>query len=324
MQMLGWLLGVFVILPTTVWMALVVHYRVNSWWARAGISLLPMIVIGAAFWLLPFAPWALAVWLGLFVVTLAWWLSLHPQADRDWAPGMTIMPRVEMDGDCFRIREFRNFDYDTAGKPVPRYEERTFDLRKLRSLDYFLSHWSGPVMAHTLVSVGFDDGHFLAVSVEARRRAWQRYSPLWGLFRSYELMIVLGDERDIVRLRTNVRRERVYMYRVHLPPEHLRRLVLDYLQRAESLAARPRWYNSVTSNCTTNLFYARHRQVPLWLKPGIFLNGLSARVLYRLGVLAKDLPFKELQARSAIREPALAAGNAADFSQRIRANLVEP
>lgn len=322
--MLHWLIVAFLIVPTTAWMALAVHYHCRWWWARIGLSLLPPLAIGASLTLLPFVPWALAVWLALLIVIVAWWFSLRPRAERDWAPGMTVMPQVEIDGDRIRVCEFRNFDYDASGQALPRYEERTFDLAKLSSLDYFLSHWSGPVMAHTLVSIGFDDGQFMAVSVEARRRKWQRYSPLWGLFRSYELMIVLGDERDIVRLRTNVRRERVYMYRVRLPPEHLRWLVLHYLQRAESLATRPEWYNSVTSNCTTNLFYRPHRRIPAWLKPGIFLNGLSGRVLYRQGFLADSLPFKELHARSEIRDAALAAGNASDFSQRIRAGQVQP
>ena len=153
---------------------------------------------------------------------------------------------------------------------------------------------------------------------------WQSYSPLWGLFRSYQLMFVLGDERDIVRLRTNIRRERVYMYRLRLPPEHLRRLLLDYVSRVEMLATQPAWYNSVTSNCTTNLFYHGHATVPWWMKLGIFLNGFSARTMYRLGFLSDSLPFKELQARSDIRERALAAGDAADFSQQIRAEMVMP
>jgi hypothetical protein len=221
-------------------------------------------------------------------------------------------------GDTLRIRGFRNFDYTRSGDPIPRYEERTFDLARLESLDYCLSHWSGQLMAHTLVSFGFGDGRFLAVSVEARRRRWQRYSPLWGLFRSYELFFVLGDERDIVRLRTNIRRERVYLYRVRIPPQNVRRLLDDYLKRVEKLAARPEWYNSVTDNCTTNLFYHRLQRIPRWLMPGILLNGLSCRILYRLGYLDDGLPFKELQARSQIRERALAAGDSADFSRRIR------
>jgi len=313
-----------VIAPTTVWVALAVHYHLQWLWLRLIVSFVPLATVGMSLSFFPLAPWGLMVWNVLMIIAIAWWFSLRPKSDRDWALGMAVLPRVEINGDTIRIKQFRNFAHATSCDPVSRYEEQTFDLSRLTSLDYFLSHWSGPVMAHTLVSFGFDDGRFLAVSVEARRQRWQSYSPLWGLFRSYELMFVLGDERDLIRLRTNIRRERVYLYRVRLPPKNLRQLLLDYLARTESLAARPEWYNSVTSNCTTNLFYHGHQHIPWWMKPGIFLNGLSTRSMYRIGVLADSLPFKELQARSAIRELAMAAGDAVDFSQRIRTQIVLP
>jgi len=324
MTLLARLFVGLIVFPTTIWIALAVYYHLRRPWLRWVVSLVPVVVLGASLTVLPFVPWALAVWLGLLVISIAWWFSLRPRSDRDWAVGMEVLPRTEIVGDTLRVRHFRNFSYTSAGEPIPRYEERTYDLAQLSSLDYFLSHWSGPVMAHTLVSFGFDDGQFLCVSVEARRQRWQRYSPLWGLFRSYELIFVLGDERDIVRLRTNIRRERVYMYRLRLSPQHLRRLLLDYVRRVEMLATQPNWYNSVTSNCTTNLFYQGHAPVPWWMKPGIFLNGFSARTMYRLGFLSDGLPFKELQAHCAIRELALAASDAADFSRQIRPHLILP
>jgi hypothetical protein len=313
-----------VVVPTTIWIALAIYFHVRFPWLRWFISFVPLVVVGASLSVLPLVPQALAVWFGLLMITIAWWFSLRPRSDRDWAVGMEVLPRAEIVGDALCVRQFRNFSYTAAGEPIPRYEERTYDLAKLSSLDYFLSHWSGPAMAHTLVSFGFDDGQFLCVSVEARRQRWQSYSPLRGLFRSYELMFVLGDERDIVRLRTNIRRQRVYLYRLRLPTENLRRLLFDYVRRVEMLATAPAWYNSVTSNCTTNLFYRGHASVPWWMKPGIFLNGFSARTMYRLGFLSDNLPFKELQARCAIREQALAADEAADFSQHIRAQIVMP
>ena len=204
------LAGLFVglvVVPTTIWIALAVYCHVRRPWLRWFVSFVPFAVVGASLGVLPLVPWALTVWLGLLVITIAWWFSLRPRSDRDWAVGMEVLPRAEIVGDTLHVRNFRNFSYSASGEPIPRYEERTYDLAKLSSLDYFLAHWSGPVMAHTLVSFGFDDGQFLCVSVEARRQRWQSYSPLWGLFRSYELMFVLGDERDIVRLRTNIRRE---------------------------------------------------------------------------------------------------------------------
>src|SRR4029078_6755680 len=133
---------------------------------------------------------------------------LRPRLDSDWAMGMEVLPRAEIVGDKLYVRQFRNFSYAAVDKRIPRYQQRKYDLARLSSLDYFLPHWSGPMMAHTLVSFGFDDGQFLCVSVEARRQRWQSYSPLWGLFRSYQLMFVLGDECDIIRLRTNYYRNR--------------------------------------------------------------------------------------------------------------------
>ncbi len=324
MTSLIWLFVGFVVVPTTTWIALATHYHFRWPWLRWLVSLVPLVGVGTSLAVLPLVPWALAVWLGLLVITIAWWLSLRPKMDGDWALGMEVLPRAEIVGDTLCVRQFRSFSYEAEDKPTRRYEERTYDLAKLSSLDYFLSHWSGPVMAHTLVSFGFDDGQFLCVSVEARRERWQSYSPLWGIFRAYHLMFVLGDERDIVRLRTNIRRDRVYMYRLRLPPEHLRRLLLDYVSRVERLAAQPAWYNSFSSNCTTNLFYQGRAPAPWWMKFGIFLNGYSARTMYRLGYLSNSLPFQELQARSDIRERALAAGDAADFSQQIRSQMVMP
>lgn len=310
----------FLVISTSIWIALAVHYHFRSAWQRYLASLVPLVVVGTSLAFLPLVPWVLAVWAGLLVVALGWWFSLRPRADGDWAVGMTVLPRAEIIGNNLKVRNFRNFDYTAEGKVIQRYEERTYDLSKLISLDYFLTHWSGPMMAHTLVSFGFDDGQYLCVSVEARRERWQSYSPLWGIFRAYQLMFVLGDERDIVRVRTTIYKNRVFMYRLRLTPEHLCRLLLDYVARIETLAIQPAWYNSVSSNCTTSLFYRGqgHAKVPWSMKPGILLNGFSAHTLYRLGFISDVLPFKKLQARSNICERALASGDGDDYSQQIR------
>jgi hypothetical protein len=314
-------LVVCVVAPSTLWVAMAIHCRVRRPALRWLASLAPPIVVGLSFRLLPFFPWAVAIWAALIGATFVWWLSLRPRSDRDWAVGMEILPVVELAGDTLRIRQFRNFGYTESGDPLPRYEDRSFDLTRLATVDYYLSHWAGPVMAHTLVSFGFDDGSYLALSVEARRRRWQPYSPIWGLFRAYELMFVLGDERDIVRLRTNIRRERVYLYRVRMPRPNVRALLDDYLARVATLSSRPEWYNSFLSNCTTNLFYRGHNRIPRWVRPKIWLNGFSASALYQYGFLDQSVPFRQLQSESDVRERALAAGNVADFSQQIRTHL---
>jgi hypothetical protein len=315
------LFAVFVVIPTTMWIAFAIYCHVRRPGLRWFASLAPLVAVGLSLLLLPMRPWAVAIWLALWLGMILWWLSLRPRSDRDWKAPMTVLPHVELEGDILHVRQFRNFRYTPSGDPLPQYEDPTFDLIKLTSLDYFLAHWSGPAIAHTLVSFGFDDGQFLSLSVEARLEQSDTYSPLRGLYRSYELIYVIGDERDIVHLRTNIRRERVYLYRVRMPREVMRQVLVYFLARAAKLKERPEWYNSITCNCTTNLFYRDRHNVPWWLVPYIFLNGFSPRAMYLRGFLDNSLPFKELQARSDIRERALAAGDAESFSQQIRTHV---
>ena len=146
MTLLERLFAGFVVFPTTMWIALAIHYHVRGPRLRWFASLVPLVIVGVSLGLLPMRPWALAVWFGLLLVTILWWLSLRPKSDRDWKTGMDVLPHVELVGDVLRIRQFRNFRYMASGDPLPQYEERTFDLTKLSSLDYFLAHWSGPVI----------------------------------------------------------------------------------------------------------------------------------------------------------------------------------
>jgi hypothetical protein len=324
MTLLERLFAGFVVIPTTIWIALAIHYHVRGLRLRWFAPLVPLVVVGVSLALLPIRPWALAVWFGLLLVTILWWLSLRPRFDRDWEPGMDVLPHVELVGDVLRIGQFRNFRYTESGDPLPKYEERTFDLTKVSSLDYILAHWSGPLFGHTMISFAFDDGQFFMVSIEARLQRGQPFLALRGMFRSYELVYLLGDERDILALRTNVRRERVYLYRVRMPRQNVRQLLVDYLAAAAKLEERPEWYNTITSNCTTNLFYHGRHRIPWWLAPLIFVNGLSAPAMYRRGFLDNSLPFQELKSRSDIGERAVAAGDAANFSQQIRTHIDPP
>jgi hypothetical protein len=321
MTLLEGLFVALIVAPTTVWCALAIGYHVRSHWLRWDLPVGMLLLVAVGLWLPPVRPWALAAWFGVVVGTILWFRSLRPRSDRDWAIGMDVLPDAEVSGDIVRIRNFRNFDYTASGDPLPRYEERNFDLTKLSSLDYILAHWEARSIAHSMVSFGFNDGQYLVLSVEARFVRGQPYSPLRGMFRYYEIIFLIGDERDIIRVRTNIRREHVYLYPVRMPLPRVRQLLEDYLARARELAHRPEWYNSVSSNCTTNLFYHAHHHVPWWLRLNIFVNGLSPRALYLRGFLDKSLPYRELKSRSEIGERALAEGDAADYSQRIRSNL---
>src|SRR5439155_12700585 len=154
------------------------------------------------------------------------------------------------------------FDYRSDTDFTERWEDRTYDLSRLGGVDLFMSFWGPTLLAHTIVSWEFDDGRHLAVSIETRKERGEVYSALRGFFRQYELYSVVADERDVVRLRTNYRGERVFLYRLRGSPELARRLLVSYLEQINRLAQTPRWYNALTHNCTTTIrFHAQQAAV---------------------------------------------------------------
>lgn len=188
---------------------------------------------------------------------VVFWISLEPTNDRDWRPDVTVLPYATIAGDHVMVHNIRNFDYRSETDYTVAYYDKTFDLRKLRSVDIVASYWMGPAIAHVFVSFGFAGDEYLAVSVEVRYAKDQDYSTLKGLFRQYELIYVVADERDVIRLRTNYRQnppEDVYVYRVKSSPLAGRRFFLEYMNRLNTLRTQPEFYNTLTTNCTTNIW----------------------------------------------------------------------
>ena len=277
---------------------------------------------------LPRTRWrALAGYLVLFVALLAWWFSLAPSNDRDWQPDVAVLPYATIDGELVTVQNIRNFDYRSETDFTPGYYDKTFDLRKLAGVDLIASYWMGPAIAHIFLSFDFQGGDHLAISIETRKERGEGYSTIKGFFRQYELYYVVADERDVIRLRTNYRKdppEDVYVYRVNGPVENGRRLFLQYIREINALKERPEWYNTLTTNCTTAIWM--HTRInpghpPLSWK--VLASGYVPEYLYEIGRLDTNLPFAELQRRAHINARARAADKAADFSRQIRAGLPE-
>ncbi len=261
----------------------------------------------------------------LFVALLCVWRALEPANGRVWVPENALLAHATIDGDRITVHNIRNFDYRSETDFTPAYYDRSFDLRQLDEVDLFAVYWMGPSIAHVFLSFGFTNGAHIAFSIETRREQGQTYSSVRGFFRQYTLYYAVGDERDIVRVRTSFRTnppERVYLYRLRGSPADGRRLFLAYLRRINSLEKRAEWYNTLTTNCTNSIWLLTR------LNPGhvpyswkLLLSGYAPEYLYEQGKLDTRVPFAELQRRAFINPRAQAADNAADFSQRIRAGL---
>lgn len=270
----------------------------------------------------------LVVFSVVFLSIYTWWSMITPRQDRDWAPEYARPAHATINGDLVTIHDIRNFDYRTETDFTPRYYTKSFDLKQLDSIDMIASYWAGDAIAHIIVSFGFAGKDFLAVSIETRRERHESYSSIAGFFKQYELFYVVADERDLIRVRTNYRRdppEEVYLYRIRAPTDNARRFFLDYIRQINSLADKPEFYNTFTTNCTTSVL--THSRVtpgshPLSWK--ILLSGYVPQYLYERQRVDTSLSFDELKRRSFINAAAQAADRAPDFSQRIRVGLTKP
>ena len=304
------------------WATLAIYYSNLPW---AGLR----IVLAGAF--AAFSLWALwlsrqrrmsALFIVLFLCVVAWWISISPSHDREWRPEVAVMPRAFIDGDRVRITGVRNFDYRSRDDFDVHYEERIVQLSHLTGLDFFVSYWSEGFVAHTFVSFIFDNAPPLSISIETRPEVGEGFDPVASLFKQFELIYVVGDERDLVRVRTSYRGESVYLYRLNSSPDNVRRLLMIYLARINELADKPEWYHLLTNSCTINIVrYANAAGRAGRFNIRHLLNGLIDSYLYHSGRVDTTLPFDELRRRSLINAAAQAADDAADFSDRIRASL---
>jgi len=262
------------------------------------------------------------VFAGLFLAVLASYLAIQPSFDRPWQTNVAVLPEAFVDGDRVLLKNVRNFDYRTTDDFTVRYESREVLLSHLTSLDFFVSYWIPGPIAHTFVSFNFDNAPPVCISIEARRHIGQGFDPLSSLFKQFGLIYVVGEERDVVRVRTNYRHEDVYLYRIKAAPENIRGLFRVYLERINELATRPEFYHLLSNSCTINIVrYARQVGKLEQFDIRFWLNGYSDRGLYRAGLLDSPLPFAEQRQRAWINQLAQAADDGPDFPQRIRASL---
>ncbi len=323
---LAWLLVGIILAVMLAWEGLAVTYTnltcAPPRWIAAGIVVAASLGVLIFFRrrLYRFGAFAL-----IFAGVLAFFLSPAPSNERDWDAGVAKLPSIVYVGDTVTIHDVRNFNYRSATDFDARWEDRTYDLTKVRTVDFMLVYWGSKAIAHVMFSFGFEDGRYLAVSIEARREACESYSSVQGFFRQYELIYVFADERDVIRLRTDFLDEQVYMYRVHASPANARETLVSYLDSANALRLHPEWYNALTTNCATSVLpHIRAGGGKGQWSLDILFSGYAARVGYANGKLNDAIPFEELEARSLVNPAAVAAGDGSDFSAKIRANLPFP
>jgi hypothetical protein len=316
------LLSVVVALMTA-WATLAIYYsNLAGGYLRLGLGGLFALATLAAFLFLPKRGRTMVCFFAVFAIIVVWWFLIPPSNSRNWQPDVAVLPWATIEGNRATIHNIRNADYRSETDYTVRYYDRTFDMAKMQSVDLFLVYWGSPFIAHTMLSFGFEGGDYVCFSIEIRKEVGEEYSAIKGFFKQYELTYIAGDERDLVRLRTNYRGEQVYLYRLRTSIDTARLVFLDYLREMNRFKDRPEWYNALTSNCTTNI---RGHTAPYnpnarfdWR---IIVNGFIDTLVYERGTVDQSLPFSELKKRSLINKQAQAADKDPQFSRLIREGL---
>lgn len=262
----------------------------------------------------------LAATFAIFAVVLGWWLTLKPTNDADWQPDVAQKAWAEINGDEVTVHNVRNCEYRTEMDYTPHWETRKVRISQITGVDLAINYWGSPWMAHPIASFQFADAPPLCFSIETRKKVGQSYSAIGGLYRQFELIYVVADERDVIRVRTNFRKgEDIYLYRTTASAAQARERFNEYLTSLNRLREHPRWYNAITTNCTTTIrdqHPAAERQPWDWR---LLLNGKGDELMFERHTIATGgLPFEELKKRALINSAAQAANDAPDFSQRIR------
>lgn len=268
------------------------------------------------------APWARVATIIACACTALATAGCHgPSNQRDWSPNQAVLPTADFNGNLVTIHNIRNTTYRTAEDYTVHHYDKTFDLDKLDSVDFVMVPLPEvPGGAHTFLSFGFEGRDYVAVSVEVRRKKGEEFSAVRSISEPYEIMYVVGDERDLIGLRTVHWLEDVYMYQANTQPAQMRAMFVDVLTRANKLSKEPEFYNLMTNNCTTNI--VRHinnvspNRVPY--SHQVLFPAYADRLAYELNLIRVDETFSRTKENARINELAYIYRNAPDFSAKIR------
>jgi Domain of unknown function (DUF4105) len=320
-------LGTALIVVLSAWGALALWYQApGGSLSRALIIVLWASFSGSMLWVLwahrPL-PGTAGFALG-FIALLWWWHSIEPSNDRLWADDVARQTSGEVNASQVILHNVRNFDWRSDSDYTQRWETRSYNLDRVTGVDLITSYWSSPAIAHVLVSFSFNDGQQVAFSVEIRREKPEAFSEIGGFFKEYELSVIAADERDVVRVRTNIRKEDDYLYRLRLPRRDIRSLFLAYVQEANHLVQTPRFYNTITVNCTTLVYHMVQRIVGhLPLDYRLLLSGYLPSYVYSVGGMDSRQSLEQLRREGRITDRARAADHSDSFSADIRAGIPE-
>ncbi len=253
-------------------------------------------------------------------------------SDRNWADNQQFLAESKIDDGIVLLKNVRNSEYQSETEFESRFQDLTFEVSEIKSVWFVVQHFSWiEGLAHTFVTFEIDpaeegiESRYISLSVEIRRENDEAYSPFWGMVKRYELIYVVGEERDILGVRTHHRNDRIYLYKVNVSPEIAQTLFVRYSETIEQLLKRPRFYDTLFNNCTNNIIYQTNRIQADHIDPRtlqIVFPSYSDRYAFGRGLIGSEgLAFEQLQLESRIDEVAKSIPLDSNFSKRLRESM---
>ena len=271
---------------------------------------------------------ALAVVLRLFYVWRTRIRPLQPSLDLEWAADCEHITTATVEGNDITFRMVRDFTWRTTRDRDERWEEEVHvKLNELKDVWFMVDHFhSLKGLAHTYLTFEFACGTCLSFSFETRREKGERYHPWDGLWRAYELYLLVGFERDVTGLRTHARKNKDYMFRAITPPGKDKALLLGLINKLNQLAAEPEWYHSLLTTCNTSIVRIVNQVTPgripfLWRN---FLPGYTPKAAFKLKLIEDWGGFEATLEKARIDERAQRWDGTEDYSVMLRSFLPSP
>lgn len=245
----------------------------------------------------------------------------QPTNKRDWEVGLERLPKVEIKNNMVTIQGIRDDHFEPKKIVSKGYIDRSVNISTLEKVWFIVEPFSGnDAVAHTYFVFDFKNQDPLAVTVEARREKGEKYEAFLGLFNQYELMYIWGTESDITIRRVLIEGNKLHMYPLNLSRESAKGLFLQLAEQTHSLETRPRFYNTLTNNCTNELAKSANgvkaNAIPWSL--AYILPGYADDELYKLGYLPQTMPLEQLTKRYYISDFVKEHYKDADFSKKLR------
>ena len=261
----------------------------------------------------------------VLAVSAVFYFSQKPPLQGDWQEQLAVVSTAQFNGDFVTVKNVRNFRYYPAEADMhPGYYDKTYNLNEIKKVWYVTEPFNeNKLAAHTFLSFEFNNGDFLAISIEARKTKQQKYSTFKGIFHTYPLVYIAADERDVLFLRANIRKDNVYVYPVKLErQENARILLVDMLNKMNKLVSdEPAWYNTFFANCTSsiaqhvNKISNNHIATLSWQ---LWLTASADELALKHGFLDTDLSIDAARKKFQVNEKSEKIGDVPEYSTEIR------